>query len=76
MTSDNRSSGVQDFRISGVQEFRSSGASHGQAREDLRRNSPLGGPSCFREVAESGKGALHLWDGDSGKTENRKQESE
>jgi hypothetical protein len=24
---------------------------NGQAREDLRRNSPLGGPRCFREVA-------------------------
>ena len=31
---------------------RSSGAPNGQAREDLRRSSPLGGPRCFRQVQE------------------------
>jgi hypothetical protein len=33
-----------------LQEF--TGAPNGQAREDLRRNSLLGGPRCFREVQE------------------------
>src|ERR1700676_4813359 len=43
------SSGELGARSEELQEFRSVGAPNGQAREDLRRNSPLGGPRCFRE---------------------------
>ena len=41
-----RNARANEGRIQELQEFRST---NGQAREDLRRNSPLGGPRCFRE---------------------------